>query len=340
MGFKVVQCLDMPSCNFKGELLKPLGHTLVKGNWMTEDDIIANAKDANAVMGGTSVQPFTRRVLQSLPKCRVVASAGVGYEKIDVDAATELGIAVCNVPDYGLDEVSGLAVTFILALGHKYVKINKAVKETQICTLKDSKGLLAVLSPMYRMRDQTVGVIGVGRIGMTTALKCHGLGMRVIAYDPYVLPAVMKNRYIEPVDLDTLLRQSDFITMHTPLNKETEGMIGYEQFKKMKKTAYFVNTARGRCADEPGLILALKEGLFAGAGLDVTWDEPIKPDNPLLKMENVDLTGHSAFYSQQAQEEMWGKPITQVIMALEGKFPHYAVNPKAEDLWQKKWGKK
>ncbi|MDD5093489.1 MAG: C-terminal binding protein [Dehalococcoidia bacterium] len=340
MGFKVAQCIDMPGVNFKGELLAPLGHTLVKGTWMTEDQIIENAKDCDAVMGGTTIQPFSRRVLTALPKCRIVASAGVGYEKVDVDAATELGIVVCNVPDYGVDEVSGMAVTMIMALGRKLIQMNQAAKEKQLNTLRDQKGLMEVLYPVFRTNAETVGVIGCGRIGMTAALKCRGLGMRVIGYDPYVFPSVLKSRYIEPVSLDTLLKESDYVTVHCPHNSETEGMLGYNEFKKMKKTAYFINTARGRVVDEPALVKALQEKLIAGAGLDVTWDEPIKPDCPFIKMPNVYLTGHSAWYSTTAQEEMYGKPVTQVIQAFEGKFPLYAVNPKVEDKWMAKWGKK
>jgi len=332
--------MNIPGMDWGDKLLEPLDATLVKGMWVTEDEIIANAKDADAVICVTSAQSFSRRVLESLTNCRIVASAGVGFELIDVDAATERGIVVTNVPDYGLDEVSGLAVAMMLALGHKIFQVDKAVREKQLNVLKDMKGMMEVCYPMFRMRDQTVGIIGVGRIGMTTALKCKGLGMRVIGYDPYVFGPVLKNRGIEPVDLDTLLKESDFISLHTPLTSETENMIDYEKFKKMKRTAYFVNTARGRCVDQPGIIQALQERLIAGAGIDVTVDEPIAADNLLIKMPNVILTGHSAWYSIEAQADMFGKPMTQVVLALQGKFPLYAVNPKVEDRWLEKYGKK
>jgi len=340
MSFKVVHCMDIPGLPKGDELLKPLDATLVKGLWMTEDEIIANTKGADAVIGVTAAQPWSRRVIETLTNCRIVASAGVGFELIDVNAATELGIVITNVPDYGLDEVSGMAVGLMLALRHKIIQIDKAVKERQVNALADRKQLLEVCAPMYRMSEQTAGIIGVGRIGMTTALKCKGLGMRVIGYDPYVFPAVLKARGIEPVDFGTLLAESDYIQLHTPLTDETLNMMGYEEFKKMKRTAYFVNTARGRCVDQPGLIRALEEGLIAGAGLDVTVDEPIKPDNPLIKMPNVILTGHSAWYSTKADYEIFTKPMTQVVMALEGRWPLYVINPKVEDRWLEKYGKK
>jgi D-3-phosphoglycerate dehydrogenase len=164
--------------------------------------------------------------------------------------------------------------------------------------------------------------------------------MRVMAYDPYVLGPVMESRGVKPVDLDTLLRESDFISLHTPLTPETSNMIGYEEFKKMKPTCYFINTARGGCVDQAALIRALQEGLIAGAGIDVTVDEPIAADNPLITMPNVILTGHSAWYSNSADFEIFYKPMTQVVAALKGEWPVYAVNPEVEKQWLEKWGKK
>jgi D-3-phosphoglycerate dehydrogenase len=163
--------------------------------------------------------------------------------------------------------------------------------------------------------------------------------MRVMAYDPYVLDAVMESRGVKPVDLDKLLGESDFISLHTPLTPETSNMIGYEEFKKMKPTCYFINTARGGCVDQAALIRALQEGLIAGAGIDVTVDEPIAADNPLITMPNVILTGHSAWYSNRADFEIFYKPMTQVVAALKGEWPVYAVNTEVKEKWLEKWGK-
>jgi D-3-phosphoglycerate dehydrogenase len=164
--------------------------------------------------------------------------------------------------------------------------------------------------------------------------------MRVIAYDPYILRPVMESRGVKPVDFDTLLRESDFISIHTPLTSETRNMFGYDQFKKMKRTAYFINTARGGCVDQPGLVQALKEGLIAGAGIDVTVDEPIAPENPLLAMTNVILTGHSAWYSVTSEADVNRRPMTQVIQALGGELPLYTVNTDVKTKWMTRWGKK
>jgi D-3-phosphoglycerate dehydrogenase len=247
---------------------------------------------------------------------------------------------VTNVPDYCLDEVSGLAITYMLALGHRLLQIDRAVREWRIAFTMDKKALDQIACPMFRMRDQTLGVVGFGKIGTVTALKAWGLGMRVIAYDPYILRPVMESRGVKPVDFDTLLRESDFISIHTPLTSETRNMFGYEQFKKMKSTAYFINTARGGCVDQPGLIQALKEGLIAGAGIDVTVDEPIAPENPLLTMTNVILTGHSAWYSVTSEADLNRRPMTQVVQALRGELPVYTVNTDVKMKWMTRWGKK
>ncbi len=228
----------------------------------------------------------------------------------------------------------------MLALGHKLLILDKQVKENQVCFLFDRECLKEMARPIFRMRDQTLGVIGLGRIGTATAIKAKALGMRVIAHDPYVFDGVMESWGVTPVDLNTLLEESDFISIHTPLTSETNKMFGYEHFSKMKATAYFLNVARGDCVNEDDLILALQEGLIAGAGLDVTAVEPIPPDNALLRMNNVILTGHSAMYSESADPELWFKPMTQVVKSLKGEFPQYAVNPAARKKWLEKWGKK
>jgi len=341
MGFKVVHMFPLPGVDLGEKLLEPLGTTFVKGMWRTEEEIIQNAADADAIIGVASFQPYNRRVLGTLSKCRIIASIGIGYEQVDLEAATEHGIVVTNVPDYCLDEVSGLAIGFMLALGHKILQIDRAVREKQVnIILQREEALMEFAYPMFRMRDQTLGIVGLGKIGTATALKARGLGMRVVAYDPYVLGAIMESRGVKPVDLDTLLRESDFISLHTPLTPETSKMIGYSEFKKMKPTCYFINTARGGCVDQEALIRALQEGLIAGAGIDVTVDEPIAPDNPLLQMDNVILTGHSAWYSTTSEWEVYNKPMTQAVMALEGKWPLYALNVEVQEKWLEKWGKK
>ena len=339
MTFKIVHTFAVPGVDHGEALVKTINAELIKGIWVTEDEIISNANHADAIIGVVSMQPFNRRVLETLTNCRIIAGIAIGFEAVDLAAATELGIAITNVPDYCLDEVSGLVIGLMLALGHKMTLIDRAVRERQINFIGGGNAIKEIGYPMFRMRDQTLGIVGLGKIGTATALKVKGLGLRVIAYDPYVLDGVMESHGVEPVDLVTLLKESDFITLHTPLTSETEAMIGAKEFKEMKPTCYFINTARGRCVDEPSLIRALQEGLIAGAGIDVTVEEPIGADNPLLKMPNVILTGHSAYYSTASYKELFYKPMPQVIAALKGEWPLYGLNPEIKQRWLKKWGR-
>lgn len=341
MSFKVINTVHISDVDFGEKLLEPLDATLINGFWQTEDELISNAADADAVLCSGPLQPFNRRVLSALSKCRILASFGVGYDRIDLAAATEYGIVVTNTPDYCVDEVSGRAVAFVLALGHKLLQLDRAMREKPVYINPfNRKAIAEIAYPMFRMRDQTVGIIGLGRIGKAAALKAKGLGMRVIGYDPYIFPVDMATIGVEQVDLDTLLKESDFVIILAQVSETSRGVLGYEEFKKMKRTSYLINTARGDIVDQPALIRALQEGLIAGAGLDVTVDEPMAPDNPLLKMPNVILTGHSAWYSTAADEEFWHKAMSQVVLALNGTWPRYAVNPQVKKLWMEKWGKK
>jgi D-3-phosphoglycerate dehydrogenase len=339
MSFKVVNTFYEASRSYREDLLKPLGATLVNGRWFSEEDLIANTKDADAIICASPIQDWTPRVLMGLPKCRIIATTSIGYERIPMDVAAKMVIAVVNIPDYCIDEVSSQAIALLMALSRRLLPVDRAVKEKQAFLTPGNRKGLDEIGPVYRMRGQTLGVIGFGKIGTTVALKAKGLGLRVITYDPYVYEAVVYSHGVEPVDLDRLVRESDFISVNATLTDETRGMLGPEQFKKMKPTCYVINTARGEIIQQPALVDALKKGLIAGAGLDVTVDEPIAADNPLLKMPNVILTGHVAWYSTSSESdaEFWHKPMGQVAMALKGQWPSYAVNPGLKQKWLEKW---
>jgi D-3-phosphoglycerate dehydrogenase len=260
-----------------------------------------------------------------------------------LEAATEACIAVTNVPDYGIDEVASQSIALAMTLSRKVLKLDQIVKETQMQISPGNREAVAnILHPILRTQDQTMGIIGMGRIGTSVALKARGLGMRVIAYDPYVFGAVMRSHGVEPVDYDTLLKESDIISINADLNDETRHMVGEREFKKMKPTSYLVNTARGAIVNQEALVKALKEGIIAGAGLDVTEIEPIPADDPILQAPNVILTGHTAWYSTAADspQALWHKATAQTVMALSGEFPIYTVNPDVKRSWIKKWGKK
>ena len=340
MSYKVVNTFPFPGADFGESLLEQFDATMKTIMCRTEDEIIENTANADAIICAATFQPFNLRVIEALSKCRIIANCGIGFHMADLDVANEYQIVVTNTPDYCLDEVSGRALSFVLALGHKLFQLDKVVRQKQVSFILDRSTLMEIVHPIYRMRDQTLGIVGFGRIGTATALKAKGLGMRVIAYDPYVPEGVMESRWVKPVDFETLLKESDYISLHTPLTEETTNMFSDNEFNMMKPNCHFINTARGGCVDQDALIRALKESVIAGAGLDVTADEPISADNPLLKMTNVILTGHSAGYSISAEPELFIKPMTQVIMAMKGEWPLYAVNPEVKKKWLDKWGKK
>ncbi|MBW2065243.1 MAG: C-terminal binding protein [Deltaproteobacteria bacterium] len=341
MTFKVVNTFVIPEIDYGDSLLDSLDAEMERGQWTTEKDLIAHCKDADAVICTSPGQEWSERVLNSFSKCRIIATTSIGYDRIPLETATKQTIAVTNIPDYCIDEVSSQAIALIMALARKLFQLDGEVREKRThFTPLNREAVRKILNPILRTRDQVLGIIGFGKIGTAVALKARGLGMKVIAYDPYVLGAIMHTHGVEPVDLDTLLRESDVISINANLTSETRNMIGEEAFKKMKPTCYLVNTARGGIVDQDALVKALQNGVIAGAGLDVLAVEPIPENDPLLRMPNVILTGHSAWYSNTSDSptEFWHKAMGQVIMALKGEFPTYTVNPEVKKEWLSKWG--
>lgn len=337
MGLRVVATFFLPEIQFPEEIVTSIGAEFVKTLARSEDEIIEACKDADAVTAVTSVQPYPRRVIENLPKLRHIASIGIGYENVDLKAATERGIVVTNTPFYCLEEVAEHALALMLALVRKLFKLHNAVKAGKWGTAPGVRR--EILPPMSRLRGMTLGIIGFGNIGKSLAAKVQSLGMRVIAHDPYVPAEIMKAHFgVEKVELEELLRQSDVISIHTALTEETRKMLRREHFQMMKRTAYLINTSRGGVLDEAALIEALQNGWIAGAGLDVLDPEPPKPDNPLLNMENVIITGHCAQYSDQSEAELWRVPLEEIALTLQGKWPRFPVNPQVKEEWLKKWG--
>ena len=342
MRIKVINTIYSPDLEFGEELLDEIDADLINGRWLDEDSLITNSTEADAIICSGPIQAWTPRVIQSLPRCRILASLGIGYDSIHLETATEMGIVVTNIPDYCIDEVSSHAMALTLALGRKLFQIDKTVREQNINFVPPRrKTISAHLNPIYRSRGQVFGILGLGKIGTATALKAKALGFRLIAYDPYVLDEVMRSHGVEPVDFDTLLRKSDYVSLHAWLSDETRHMLGTEAFKKMKPSAFLINTARGEIVDQDALVRALKDNRLAGAGLDVTADDPISKDNPMLAMDNVIFSGHSAWYSTTSDSGVmfWHKAMGQVVQALRGQWPTYAVNPEVKGRWLKRWGR-
>ena len=345
MGFKVAQVLDVMGIPDYAQLWKQAGVDveLVKKMCRTEEDVIAIAKDADAVIGGftPSVMTMPRKVMEALPKCRFIQAFGIGYEGVDVTAATELGIMVANVPDYCLEEVSDHTMALILASTRKIVTLNEVTRAGKWDAEPSPYIQQNIWPKLSRLRGQTLGLVGFGRIPQAVVPKAKGFGLKVIAYDPYSPESIFAQLGVERVDLGRLLQESDIISIHCLLTDETRGLMGMEQFKKMKSTAHLINTARGPVVDTKALYQALTEGLLASAALDVIDPEPINMDNPILTLGNVIITAHNAAASPTAMAEMFARPGPEMINVLVKKqWPRGLVNPKVKEKYQQKWGEK
>jgi D-3-phosphoglycerate dehydrogenase / 2-oxoglutarate reductase len=297
------------------------GIEIVAANCRNEDEVIKACQNADGIIN--QYAPLSRRVIESLENCKIITRYGVGVNTIDIDAATEKGISVANVPDYCMDEVADHALAIMLSWIRKVVVANNQVKEGNW----DFK----VTRPIYRLRGRTLGLIGFGKIPQALAEKVKPLGLNVIAADPYYPPQDAKRKGVTLVSLENLLELSDIISVHAPLTPATKGMLGKEQFARMKKKPLIINTSRGPVIDEGDLIEALTLGQIAGAALDVIEEEPISNRHPFLSMDNVILTPHVAWYSEEAEAEMRTKAAMGVMDVLIHKeYPKYLVNQEVK----------
>jgi D-3-phosphoglycerate dehydrogenase len=340
LSFKVVITFYAPGIvPTYDELLTTVGAKVEKTFCATEEELISACSEADAVIAlGIRITPgyiFSLKVIENLNKCRLIALTGIGYDNVDISAATEKGICVANVPYYCLEEVSDHAMALILACARKFYQLLPDIKSGKWSTQTD---YLSALKPLHRLSGQTLGLIGFGNIARTLVPKARAFGFRIIAYAPHVPRILFETFKVESVELDQLLEESDFVSMHTALTPETKHMMRLEQFKKMKPTAYFINTARGELVDEKALYTALSKGLIAGAGLDVLNTEPPSPDTSLLKLNNVLITGHFAYYSEESREELFRWPWEEVARLLQGEWPQGLVNPQVKERFRVKWG--
>ena len=340
MPFKVVQLMDKPGSFMPdyGDMIRQAGFDVEfsKTNCETEDEIIAAAADADVVIGVATFQPFTRKVIESLTRCRFIMSLGIGFDNLDVQAATDHGILAANVPDYCQEEMSDHAMALILAIARKITKLDNFVKQGKWILEPEPEIQMQVWPTMIGLRDKTLGLIGFGRIARKLVPKAKGFGMRVIAYDPYLDESAVQSAGAEKVNLDDLLAQADVLSLHCALTNETWHMLGAEQFEKMKPSAIVVNTARGGLIDQPALYQALTTAQIGGAGLDVTDPEPIRLDDPLLKLENVTITPHSAHASIPALMALLQRPGEEVARVLKGERPVGLLNLQAEEKYRER----
>ena len=280
------------------------------------DAILEVAREADALL--VTYANITSEIINELKNCRVIGRFGIGVDNVDLDRATEAGIQVCYVPDYCLDEVSDHAMGLLLSLARK---ISYGNYQVQSLSWKAKS-----VAPIWRIRNRILGLYGFGKIPQALVAKAQAFSLKVIAHDPYITPELADKLGVELVSFESLLEQSDYISIHAPLTPETQHAFNADAFLKMKPEALLINTARGALVDEQALASALDKGQLAGAALDVMETEPPLDDSPLLKRDNVILTPHTAFYSEEALLELQTKATEDVVRVLLGDQPRYPIN--------------
>ena len=285
-------------------------------------ETIEAVKDADVVVN--QGVPMPKEVIREFEGQQAIVSFGHGFNHIDHNAATERNIMVVNTAGFCTEEVSNHAITLLLSCAKKITILNDLVKQG-----KWGADTRAQLVPMPNIDGQTLGLVAFGNIARATGRKAKVFGLEVIAYDPFVPPWIAKEYKVELVSsLEELAQRSDFVSDHVPLNDDTRGLLGAPFFKAMKPTAYFINTCRGPTVDEKSLIAALENGEIAGAGLDVFEEEPTPADNPLLKMDNVIATPHSAGSSSNSRVAAPTQLGQETARILSGSWPMSLVNPE------------
>ncbi len=309
--------LDHTSHDIEDKIFAEAGTSAEMFDCKTEDDMIAQLGDAEIVLN--QYGPFTKRVFDALPKVKQIIRYGVGVNNVDLDAAAEAGVQVCNVPDYGMNEVSDHSVALSLTLVRKIVTMNNSCQS--------GTWNYAAAIPVRRQSEMTVGVIGLGRIGRLYAQKMNALGFTVLGYDKFYKPnAEDGTEYITAASVDTICQTSDVLAFFCPLTDETRHMINADTIATMKDNAVIVNTARGGIIDEISLAEALKSGKLAGAGLDTTEIEPLPQKSPLWGIETCLITPHMAWYSEDAAEELKRKVAEEAVRFANNQPVNWPVN--------------
>ena len=312
------------------DALARVGATLEIDQRRTSEAVLHMAADADLVMV-QSVRPLLdAEMIPKLARCRGMIRLGLGYDSIDVAAATAAGIPVSNVVDWCTDEVAELAVAHLMAGARRllplYGRLRQGAWEREAAV------------PTYRVSGKTAGVVGLGRTGRATAGRLRGLGLTVIACDPWLDAEAVAHCGAEKVSLDELLARADFCTLHVPLTSETHHLLDAEAFARMKDGVFVINTSRGAVIDEAALVEALRSGKVRGAGLDVMEQEPLPLDSPLREMDNVTLTPHVASYSVESVATLYRYGAEIAARLVTGEWVDTIVNPEVRAQAEARWG--
>jgi D-3-phosphoglycerate dehydrogenase / 2-oxoglutarate reductase len=303
------------------KFLRDKGYEIKLGSGIALEQILADVADCDAILARTA--QFPRKVFEVGKKVRVIGRHGVGVDNIDVAACTDLGVWVTYAPESNASSVAEHTVGFVVAVAHNFVRADREFRAGNFEIRNQVMGV--------DLEGKTIGVLGLGRIGRMVARKCiHGLGMKVLGFDPFVtsLPDLPEVQIVN--DWERVWRESDFVTLHLPSSKDTRGIVGAREFSMMKPTAYFVNAARGELIQEGELIKVLQEKKIAGAALDVFEKEPPAKDNPLMRLDNVTLSPHNAALTREAALRMALHAGMGIDDVLSGRAPKWPVNKPAK----------
>ncbi|MGH1833259.1 hydroxyacid dehydrogenase [Enterococcus gilvus] len=314
MGYKIL--LPQEIMKEGRDYLESRGYELVDGSGKEEADIIRDIADMDGII--VRLSQMSREVFEAAPKLKVVARHGAGYDTVDLDAAKDHGVMVCNAPIANSMSVAELAVFYMLYCSRNFKKVQKH--------FIDDYYYAKLRLPKVELDGKTLGLIGVGNIGSRVAKKAlHGFNMNVIAYDPYKTQEEVPEGVELTDDFDRIFKESDFVSLHCPANQETTGFVGKEQLELMKPTAYFINTARGKIVVEEELYEIMKAERIAGAALDVMQSEPVDPENPLLHMDNVVVAPHIGAATKEATDRASLHCAMSIHEVLSGEKPTWPV---------------
>ena len=317
---------DIPIPEWFKENLAKEGIDLSIGISWNKEDLARNAGDADLVWDNAGSYLLRGENLEVLKSCRAIVRTGSGVDNVDVEAATRLGIIVANTPEAVTEPVSDHAIGLLFSVVRQIPPQDSLVKKGQW----NAK----IAFPGRHYRSATLGLVGFGRIAQMVTRKLMGFEMKILAYDPYVSPKIMQELGVQSVELEELLKQSDFISLHCPFTRETHHLIGEEELRMMRPEAILINTSRGSVVDERALYRALKEGWIAGAGLDVLEKEPPDPKNPILQLDNVVITPHMASYSDLYPSAELKATFQTIVDFARGRWPRSVVNREVKAKWK------
>ncbi len=308
--------------NIEREELRKIGALVIDADKVEPDKLIQILKDTDALLVGDTI--INEKMINNMDKCKVIVEYGSGVDNIDIETASNRGIIVTNVPDYGTGEVADQAIALLLALAKKICKLNSSVKTIGWSEARNLTKLI------FRLKDKILGVIGYGRIGRAFAERAKPFGFKIYVYDPYQNTVIIKEQGFWISTFESLLKESDFISIRVPLTKETYNLFNEHTFRLMKQTAYLINVVRGAIIDENALLIPLKKEWIEGAVLDVLVDSPAKPKNPLINYlmnnDNLLIVPHTAWYSEESERELRTRAVKEAIRVLCGEKPESQVN--------------